>query len=178
MSRISRQIAGGAALGAAILGFHLMQGRSRELMRLGGGTAPGDRVFTRWHLPVTDTSELESAISRWVEAGPPVEPAAVAIIERHVAIDALLFTPAYCLLAFVMLICVRARKARAAFAALLMFLIDEIENGATYSFIAGLSSSHESLVTVQALTLLKWAVLLSAGVYWAWLAGRWVLRPR
>jgi hypothetical protein len=116
-------------------------------------------TFSRWPQDVRDTTRLENAIASWAAAQRPGW-SFRALLKAQVLVDALVFTPAYCV-AVMLLFGTWAPKwaTLGIFLGGLLLLADESENVATYISVAQLSARPAVLQAVQWLTMTKWVLI-------------------
>jgi hypothetical protein len=159
-------------LGVAAMSTVMLVDLSRLLgdIQVVGHRAYDARVFTSFKLFFWDTTDLLDAVRLW--RTPEIIGVSRRLLTCHTAVDALLFTPSYCILLCLALRYVGAEPAFARRIATVVFLVDWAETWTTLIFVARwLTTDERWLTLIQGLSLLKWSGLGAALVT---LAALWV----
>ena len=132
-----------------------------EAIEGGNGRAYSASVFTQLRLtPWSGGKEIDAAWKLWTSE--PLNQAS-GWIDGHLIIDAVFFTPAYCLLLFLLMGSVGVEQLPAARLARFVLIADELEN--VYTWLAFKFWPTSAVFSViPFLSLLKWAAVIGAVV--------------
>ncbi len=122
-------------------------------------------AFSGFKLKFWDVKDLQEAIAVWAlvqaEGGLPVR----RLIGWHLAVDALIFVPAYCVLLHRLLRKVGASRPVYFGMVLLLFVVDELETVISWVVLVGFRLKLDAvwvLIPIQLLSTAKWLILLAA----------------
>jgi len=150
-------------LGVAAMSVVMLIDLSRLLgdIQIVGHRAYDARVFTSFKLFFWDVTDLLDAVRLW--RTPEIVGVSRALLTWQTAVDALLFTPSYCILLCLALRYVGAAPGFAGRIATAVFLADWAETWSTFFFVARKLTTDEFwLGLIQGLSFFKWLGLDAA----------------